>query len=847
MSTHSRFPAPSADAAHHAKAVIQQPLNQPPGMRTEQLIREDRLEASKHYTCQRTLCITLLAIIGGLVIVAIILAVVLQAPSVHHTLMESMKLVHTKDGTGIPMAFTHITGLFPYKFTMHGISIVDPVGNKVRVGSAQVHVALMSALKGLIEVHSVTVLSAGADIGGEYVEDNTDYTEAEVLASIKGAGVRSRNEIWPNIPLGIKLNKLEVKNFVAPVEGFENQTFSIEGAVEFKRFGGDFNVSLLIAGAGHVIDLKMVGRQILHHVALNVNIRNSSLLCVKSGEECYRPINISNVFYNERQPYSLESRTDISIRTDATWSGLLQAAFPSKSAVNKVDLMAGTISTKTLSPDAIYRTFDLVFALDGNRSVVIHEGRITSPLLHQATPLRFQAGFTRKAPYQFMLLVEQQHLSLPLPVGDVDFAFAFDDSLNGTIALNKYDVFAKYIQWESNATFSVDFENTELDVKSLSFSMADNQLDGDALISYSPNNGFEVLANLQDEQTGASSVIRLSPYYSDALKKRGIARQYQLHIGFKMDSFTSKKMHIEDIRISTDIYSIPLNPHGSMAFALGRVDYGNGVFVMNNASIDANRQEQADPTDTSSWKVTASSDQDLRTKFTLYLTGSEMERTFSGSISPFQAVLYGKHRVWTTDPSTIGFDYHRMTYSLHSTLHANQANPSRRSLEVIASNQRSRLLINEDISLFNTILPQKYQGSGLIQGFVEVEHAGGPSYPSSIDLCWTNGRLFTAPTADTPSYQVWHEFSGCVNGRQETGWTIDNPPASFVVDNPPYGRIQMKSNITASRQWKQVAEVDTSVVQLDLQMEFLTVDDQEINNFFQGGWIAAEGSFDINM
>jgi hypothetical protein len=782
------------------------------------------------------MCVGTLVLVGSLMIIGVVLAIVLQNPTVQKSAMEMAYLSHTKDGKGIPLDFSHISGLFPYKFTMHGMRIVDPVGNKIEAGTAKIHVALLSVFKGLIEVHSVVMESPQATKGSNYVEDNVDYTQAEIDESVRMANRRSRVEIWPYLPFGIQINNLDIRNFEVPVPALAGKPFSVSGSVDFRRMGGDFFLKLWIVGAGYNVSFNLGGISGMHHVTIDAQVYNTSVLCVRSGEQCNATLDVSSLFYNEVAPYKLETMTDLSLNTDGTWSDLLQFAFPSKNVVNVNNLLKGVVKARALDYRSAISSVELVFHVDPNRTLFIDDGRIYSPLLRQSRPFEFSALASRSEPYVWMFSVEKQRIVFPEPIGASSVAFQVDHHLAGIFEVSKYDLLVTAVQWTINSTFVYSRNETMLHFPELEIDVFDNRITGSGMVKYDAQGGVNAVVLLHDDELGADGAVRFSSYTpSDTIE-----RQYQLHVGFSQERFSTKRVNVSQVRITADIFQIPSNTQGSATVSFGELNYGNGVFIMNNASIGA--KSAGEPY--GAWEITASSENDLRTKFSMYLSGTPTDRVFRGSVAPFHATLYGTHSVWTEDPSELDFDYYKMSYGFHTSLHANQQDPKRKSLDVVASNRQTKLIINEDISLFNTVFPQKYQGTGLIQGLVEIEHVNGESYPSQIDLCWNNGNLFAAPTSDAAGYAVSHSIFACVRGHVSNGWKIDSPPATFVMDSPAIGLIQLKANITASRQQR---EGSRSVVQLDSDIEFVMRDSQDQAQFFQGGAITAETSFDINI
>ena len=821
---------------HVVRPVLAAPLAYSTGETSELVIRADRREAASYYTLRRRIFVWTVIPVGIILILAVILLVMLQNPTVQYKLMVMSQLVHTPNGKGMPIDYQRVSGLFPYKFTMHGVAFTDPKGNRVEAGTADVHVNILATLKGQIELHSVVLRGSTAKISkATDITQNEDYSQAEIDESVRQAVRRATVEIWPGLPFGITIKNLTIFDMVIPLPMFVNITFNISGEIWLEKNAGDFYIDLTFLGGGHNASFILRGVALLRHVTIDARVYNTSELC---SARCDRTVSLSSLFPDEKQPFALETRMNLIVQTDGTYSDLLQLAYPYSGANNTRDLIKGVAILESLNPRALYSSLQIVFKVSPHHVLIINDGRLTSPILLQTRPLQFGISLTQTPPYQFMLHVFRQELTFPTPFATSTMEFVIDQDLSGYISMEKSATYP----FSAATNYTLNVHDGTLLLSATEIAFMENQVNGSARLAYSKQFGLEVIASFMDVEQGAAGQFTVIPTYENSANT--FDRQYSVHFELQQEVVQLGSLVVSDIAVVSDVVNFPKSPTGTVQVSLGEVNYGNGVFVLNNASVAASRAQLTE----NAWEINAKSDTDLKTRFTLFIVASDDQRIFHGSIAPFMAILYGKHRVWTSDVSTIILDFGQWTYNFHSILHVNQ-NPSpdvADSIEVIADNTKSRIIVKEDISLFNGVMPKNYTGSGWINGYLEFAHQNGQSYPSSVDLCWNNGRLF-GPDGQNATALVLHGFYGCVTGTLATGWKIDSPPAQFYADWPDLGNIELRSNITVTPILVRIGQTQQTTTNLAAQIQFKMLDQPTQMRFFENGWIAAELNGNINL
>ena len=779
-----------------------------------------------------------------------ILVVLLQWPAVHHSAMQQMKLVHTDDGWGIPMDYDHICCLFPYKFTMYGLRVVDPTGRGFSAGEAEVYISLWSLATSMSEVtvDSVTVRNSVGTDGDGYVEDNTKINAVEQSATQDWADRNSRDKTWPNLPRGLIIKQLVIKALYIPVL---NRTIHAEGSLSFKSSGGNFLLKFAVSDdRSNNLDFSLAGTQLSRRVQVQASIANTSEPCRIRPDACERLVSVQSVFPTQRTKFTVGGALDLSVDVAGTYGGLLQAAFPSKNFQSASDLLAGTLSVRLLAPQALVSSVVTVVRISGNRTLIVDEARIATPLLlatsqgAAAAPLVLSVAVLVPAkglPSLLRFNVPEQRVNLPLPLGEADVAFHLVGAPNST-AYSGWALVRKYDsstgseqQWTLNGTyavttldvaaqaFAVDFRSVELDV-------ALGHMRGRGIASYSPAVGANVNVALTDPLKQLSIRVNLSPYRSG-----GDHRAHQLGIEMIEPVAQLRKLNIENLHLTARVFDIPDSPYGNMDIGFGQVNYDNGVFIMNNASVVAARAPGA--LDSTPWELTASSDTDLRTRFTLMLVGNG-ENEFRGSVAPFDAVLYGSHRIWTSEQTRLSFNYQQQEFSLSCALHANEAEPERVSLDVNVDKEKIRLIVNDASYLLDPLLLKpRLRTSGLLQGYIEMLNPLTAPQLGALDMCWNDGAAF-----DASGVQVAHNVHGCVRGNYETGWKINNPPALFVLDSPRLGQCELRANISAARRQSATGDVLDLPVQAALRML-----DPDASALLESGWIALEAQLSMKL
>lgn len=778
------------------------------------------------------------------------LVALFQMPALQQSMLESAGLVHTSDGRGMPVSYDTIDGLFPLTFNIRGLRIVDPVGRTVSSGTAHVWTGPMALFSGNVEVSDVHLVRSMATTGdNSYIEENKLYTDAERQMSIREAERRTRRELWPNLPRGLTIHHLLWEDFSVP-DVLGNRTFCIEGSIDLRPNGGDFRVQLEVGETTaempeqRRINVTVDARGIrsTYIVTSEVTLRNTSVLCTQRPDSCHLPFNLSGVFAGLYEPVQLESRANIHLTTTGTYTNLLNAAFPSKNYTSSTALLSGTLSVEAHHPRALVSSAVVMFRVEPTRALSVDEARVRSPLLAQTGAFVFNCTVERPTHGGLLLrqlAVSEQRVILPLPLGEMDVAFTLDSSGAGSALMRKYDPLLGDTPWLLTTSFSSNVSlATKLQVQfnfnTIRLDVALGHMAGAGTIGYSDEDGLRTRIRLVDSEHQLESTLSVEPYRTVDLHPPH-HRAYMLRIHLAEREVMFRTLAMRDLNLHADVLGLPNDPYGTLEVQFGSVNYGDGMFVMNNATIAAAR----DTTTTSAarhgnnvttpWEFTASSDRDLRTRFTLFLVGSG-DNEFAGSVSPFEAQLYGDHRIWTTTDSQLRFNYREATYRIQCVFHANQVQPDRESLQVFLDNQRLRLLLNDESYLLDPLVSRHALRSvGVLQGYAELDDPLHAMTLGQVDLCWNNGELYRRGYDAVPETIIAKQIYGCLRGGPLGGWRVNEPPATVWITTPEVGRCELRANVTASRK-----DTDTLDVPVSLQLRLLDTGDSP---WLQEGWV----------
>ena len=836
--------------------------NQPADLRCSKVIlsRDYMDTVKRHHWMRKTgSCVVVSALV--LMVLGVVLIVALQSPSVNHTLMQKMKLMRTDDGKGLPMDYHHMTGIFPFDFTLHGLKVIDPTGRSVAIGSAKIVAKMSAIMYGDVVIDRLTLSDSTSIGGGGFIEDNTLYTEKEQASSIHRAKKLAAGKAWPFLPYGIGVNHFELINLTNPGLSHGNAPISITGSINVHPMGGSFSLDLKVLSEDRAldVDLSVDGDKITRRVRVTGEARNNSLTCFGcEAVSCEWPVSVDTVFATETEVFSLATRSDIKFTIDGPWGGLLQLAFPSKHWTGQTDLVEGVISAASRHHRPLVSRAMVVFHVTNTSTMVLDEARLTSSLFHQQdSSVTLQAEFPVHPESLSQLLDEltvvlpRQKMMLPLPLNTIDVEAVVRCSSSGKWLLAKYDTTGSYIQWSvasgvewSRANGTVAFHDITVDAFM-------GHMAGTASFGYSKE-GVSGECTLIDVEHDLVSTLSIRPY----VDQLGVPSHHLL-IDMRETAVTlADYLVLGNISVEASVLGLPHTPYGSMSISMGSANYDNGAFVMNDMSVSASRAEDATPS--TPWELTASSDKDLRTSVTLYLVGNG-ESEFRGSLSPFDAKIYGEHRLWTTKPSELHFDYRRQEFSLHALFHANERLPERNSLDVTIETDHYKLIINDESYLLDPLfLRQKsMKSSGLLQGYIQVDRIGAAEAGSAatagslslgaLDMCWNDGHIARDTAEGDEDEVIASSIHGCIQGTPEDGWSIRDPAATAWVENPRMGNIELRGNITAFRR---EGELRKLVIPASLEIQMRNNNDKhntDSTSWVDAGWMHSEFEFALNL
>lgn len=788
-------------------------MRQPTDPRTSSVILSSHTyNASRHRSLTRRIgsCVFLSSLVG--VAFVLLLIAILQAPSVNHGIMQQLNLVRTTDGKGLPMDYHHISGIFPFDFTMHGVTAIDPTGRKINVGQASIKVTATAILNGQVEIDSVTLSDSTTSGGGGFIEDNSEYTANEQKTAEHRSKKMAHGKVWPFMPYGVKVNRLVLANLSNPaltgLTDSGSETVSLEGSVELKPNGGSFHINVHVLSLAHSIDvnIKLDGDHSSRRVTAVIGARNSSVTCWGTPE-CTLPISVRSIFATETEVFSLAFRSNIDTTIDGTWGGLMQMAFPSKHWEGTEDLISGVISIASIHQRPLISQAAVVLRVDKNSVLTLDDARITSSLfrhrdssIHLSLQVPIHAANFTDALLAFSGSIPRQRITMPLPLGTMDFTFNVTRGTSGYCAIGKYDASGSYVMWTAGSRFHYQLGTGRLSLDNIAIDAFMGHMNGTATMSYSRAEGMTASARLTDAEHQLESTLTVQPY-----DVAGTGKLHHLLINMNERSLQTGNLNADNVTVAASVLGLPSNPYGSLAVSIGSINYGEGTFVMDHMAMSASRDQDA--VTGSPWELTASSDRDLRTSFTLYLVGNG-ESQFRGDLSPFEAHIYGNHRVWTTKPSELFFDYKTQEFSLHAIFHANEAVPERNSMDVSITPDRYQLIVNDESYLLDPLIlrGKNMHSSGLMDGYIQVDRVVDPHSPElgqfnlgAMNLCWREGALFQQDDQTGALISVAHTINGCLKGGPGEGWGIGDPDATAYIENPRMGTVHLAANVTASR------------------------------------------------
>jgi hypothetical protein len=776
-----------------------------------------------------------------------------------------MNFVRTPDGKGMPMDYHHISGFFPLDFTMHKMSFIDPTGRAINIGEVHVQMSLSNLVRGNIQVDKVTLTdsTAMATQGSGYIEDNALYTDNERKQAEHQSAKMSKGTVWPTFPYAITVASLEIINMSNPL--MPDYPLSIKGSLSFGAQGGSFSVSMTIDDGGHFVDISLdaKGQHMTHVIQATVEMRNSSLTCFAADwatTTCKWPVSLRTAFPSENQLFSLSTRSNIRAVVEGEWGSLLQVAFPSKHWNGTKDLVSGVLTADALDDRPLVSRAMTQFRVSSRSALILDEARLTSSVFHHrdsSVSLAAQLPIRAKSLHEFLgelnVTLPVQRMTLPLPIGTIDLAIQANQTSFGDWSMAKYDSVGSYVQWTSGSRFTLDVKNSlQFHMENITIDAFLGHMNGTASMHYTKSTGFNFNCSMYDPDLDLIATVSVAPYLAVASDGTATTRYHHLMIEANEPRLVfDKRLEVNNVTVTASVLGLPSQPYGGISIGVGRINYDNGAFVMDNMLMGASRAEEA--SDDTPWEFTASSDRDLRTRLTLYLIGNG-DNEFSGSLAPFEARIYGGHRVWTTRNSDFRFDYQRQQFSMHSIFHANELEPERNSLDINVETDRYRLIVNDESYLLDPLLlkSSEMRSRGLMQGYIELvrgqnapdsqRSSTGAFSLGSLDMCWNDGAVEKYQSSSKSWTPMVKNVHGCIQGTPQEGWSIKNPSATAWVENPRMGSIELRGNITAVRD----EELAPGQLLIPAELEMRMRNDDQ-NQWIGNGWLYTQLMLSMNV
>lgn len=677
----------------------------------------------RHPRAYRCLWWTLVpfAVVAALVIV---LVATLQFPAPQRFVLNKAGMLQTHPGEpGLPIDFDHITGIFPFSFVAHNLTLSDPNSLFIRTRDAEFVIRTRDIITGAVTIESLK-------LNGAILSPPPPSTEEVVVETSNPSP-----PWWP--ALGIRLELQSVDASGALIEWF-GQQYSIAGSAVIDKNGGDVEIDARVTydrNNDTSVHLKLAGSGLDQIVRLSLEMTRSGLACGAACDSPDAPLSYGNISASGTGNWYRWMELLLSRRFNLT--GLID-----KGVDQPVAGHAQWNGTR------LVRSLDIDFAVepeDGRRSISGGVVRLREPYgSFSVEAQQYEDGF-----WWMVLNTSTPGVGLRLPfIESIDGAVFYNSSVGGFWTAGKRSIpLMGDVLTAGNFTVGGDgvVQLSNIEIRTGLF-----ELDGNVTYEL----GSTLSGAFRDPDGRLQSALNLAT-----------AKDGTYAVDFRIENHDVRQpgLNAQDVYLSGSFRGLPSQPGGSLSARIERID-AKDLLSIDRLTLEA---EGGGPEGRAWTAALTSSGASLSGAISMSVDPAVRNGVLACTIQPFVLRARGVP-LSTRAPSILAFDFSKDIYSVTADVYSTSADRPAFALEM--RGDRIRVGVSEDAAVLGRLggLRQKRLGGPVNGTFYLTELVRLIPTLANVDLCWTNGSVM-----DETSGSLAQNLSACLRGDPVAGWALD--------------------------------------------------------------------------
>jgi len=272
--------------------------------------------------------------------------------------------------------------------------------------------------------------------------------------------------------------------------------------------------------------------------------------------------------------------------------------------------------------------------------------------------------------------------------------------------------------------------------------------------------GSKLSGEFRDPEGNLASALRLATAPDGS---------YGVEFAIENRAIEQPGLTARDFHLTGSLTGLPSDPIGSISARIDKVEVKDALSI-DSLSLEAGRRAAAQ-----GWTVVATSTgSSLSGVVSVHVDKTVREGVLACTVQPFALRARGVP-LFTKTASDLAFDFSRDVYSVAASVFSSDA--GRPSFVLEMRGDKIHIDINEDANVLGKLagLKQKRLAGPVVGSLYVTELVRLIPSLSSVDLCWTDGRVIDENTG-----AVAQNISACLKGGPSEGWLLQ-PMEAFIA------------------------------------------------------------------
>ena len=678
--------------------------------------------------------------IGVALIAGVIVLALLQTPGVQKFSLRTLGVLQLEPGEpGLPLSYSQITGIFPWSFVVHNLTLDDPTGLLIRTNSSEFSMRVLDLLAGDVTLENVVL--EGAVIGSQ--------KPRAVVASSGGAGSDAADPQppwWPKLGIRLEIKDFRANGLVVEALG---ASFAFSGSMRIEEQGGDVEIDATIAYESRnetVVHLSVEGGGLDQIVRTSLEVSKTGVLC---GDGC-------------ESPSSVLSYGNVSASGTGNWYRWMELAFSRRFNLSGLieqgvdQPISGRAQWNSTDPSKLVRLMDARFSVDAETGVRSVDEMVVR-LRDSLGSFRAEARYYEDSIWWLVLNASAPGVGIRLPfVEAIDGSLFYNSTHGGHWSAGKNGI-PLVGDVVTSGNFSVSSRSVEL--RDIAIRTGLFELDGNVTYEI----GSRLTGSFHDPKGNLASALRLATAPDGT---------YGVEFAIENHRIVQTGLTARNFSLAGSLRGLPSQPIGSVSARIDDLQVKAGALAIDTLSVDASRAEPAQ-----GWTVAATSvGSSLSGVVSVHVAKDVRDGVLACTVQPFALRARGVP-LYTKAASELAFDFSRDLYSVAASVYSSNASSPSFVLEM--RGDKVRVEVDEDANVLGKLAGlERKRLSGPVNGSLYVTELVRliPSL-SSVDMCWTGGRV-----VDETAGSVARDIRACLKGDPAAGWRLDPLDLSVEPD-----------------------------------------------------------------